>query len=101
VYFFGLAIMVELPEFYTDALITDKLKDEIFADNQELRYHNRGADIEWKSRSMGNKFMRILYRFHRAIYVSCFFYFSPMIFLILYRLMAVKPPEGVKVGDCH
>jgi len=75
IHFVALEIIVEIPHFYANALISDQLKVELFKENQHLHVHNKGSQIQWKDRSCYNKAGRIAYRFHRALYVSVIFYF--------------------------
>ena len=75
IYFVALVVIVEIPYFYTSALINDKLKDELQRENKHFKIFNRGAMISWKSRSLFNKLGRIIYRCHRAFYVAVIFYF--------------------------
>ena len=92
VYFVALAILVKIPHIYMDCLMDDKLKDKLFEDFTELQIVNPGRDMSWEKRSLFNKIGRVVYRAHRALYVSVIFYFQPFLLVIAYRFL-VKEGE--------
>lgn len=76
VHFVALEILVELPHFYSNSLVDDKLKERIFSKLHHLHIHNKSKDIDfWKDRSLLSKFSRVNYKIFRAFYVSVIFYF--------------------------
>ena len=75
IHFVALEVIIEIPHFYSSALIDDKLKDKIFSKIHHLHKHNKGREINfWKDRSLFNKWGRINYVVFRALYVSVIFY---------------------------
>ena len=63
IHFVALEIIVEIPHIYMGSLLDDHLKDRLFQENASLHVHHSGKDIEWSSRSLFNKMMRIVYKF--------------------------------------
>lgn len=85
-YFFGLAIIVELPKFFAKSLLEDKIAAIIFEKTKNIHLNKKGSSINfWTDRNLTNKIGRVIYRMNRAFYVSFIFYFQPYIVLFMYH----------------
>jgi len=85
IHFVALEVIIEIPHFYSSALIDDKLKDKVFSKTHHLHKHNKGKDINfWKDRSLFNKWGRLSYIVFRVIYVVLIFYLQPFFVVGLY-----------------
>lgn len=88
IHFVALEVIVEIPHLYMGSLIDDRLKARIFRNQKHLNVLNKGRDIDfWYDRSFMSKVARVLYKFHRALYVSVLFYFSPFIVIFVYSFI--------------
>ena len=77
-------VIPELPNFFINSLLDDRMIEKIFEFNV-VKIENRGRTINfWKDRSLINKVFRIWYRIFRLIYVSTIFYFQPFIVIFIY-----------------
>lgn len=74
IHFVALEVIVEIPHFYSEALVDDKIKDRIFSKTHHLHVHNRGRDMSMSKRSCCNAMGRMFYCCFRLIYVSVIFY---------------------------
>jgi hypothetical protein len=88
IHFVALEVIVEIPHMYMGSLIDDKLKQRIFKSQSHLQVSNKGRDINfWEDRSLLSKISRIIYKSHRALYVSVLFYFAPFIVIFVYSII--------------
>jgi len=68
-------VIIEIPHFYSNSLIDDKLKDKIFGAVHHIHKVNKGREINWwKDRNLINKWGRFTYCSFRVLYVSVIFY---------------------------
>ena len=88
-----LEIIIELPGWYMNSLVEDKLKARIFA-HHHLPVERKGSEIKWKDRSLMNKVFRLIYRLIRGIYCSVIFYFQPFFTLYIYQFLDPKQSGG-------
>ena len=85
IHFVALEVLVEIPHIYMNSLVEDQLRVRVFENNKHLHVTNRGKYIcFWNDRNLVSKIQRIVYRLHRALYVSIIFYFAPFICIIFY-----------------
>jgi hypothetical protein len=78
IHFVALKVIVEIPTLYAGTIQDDKMYQRVFKNQTTLIVTNKGAQM-WGSRNALSKIERIVYKFHRSIYVSVLFYFSPFL----------------------
>lgn len=75
IHFVALEVIIEIPHFYSESLLEDKIKERIFKKHHHLHVHNRGKDLHfWSKRSFFGKIGRLIYCSFRLLYVSLIFY---------------------------
>lgn len=92
IYLMAFKIITWVPKLYYESLLDDQLKDKLFESFNTLHIKTEGRNVQWNSRSSGNKLGRFLYKLLRALYVSIIFYFQPFILVFIYFLY-------IKQGD--
>ena len=88
IHFVALKVIVEIPTLYAGTIQDDKMYERIFKNQTTLSVTNQGARM-WSSRSLLSKIERMIYKFHRSIYVSVLFYFGP--FLVPFIQKDIEP----------
>lgn len=79
VHFMALEIIVELPKVYFKSFSHDNNVTQVL--DEHLIVTNKGSEMDFKKRDCLNKYLRILYKIFRGIYVSFVFYFIPFFVL--------------------
>jgi hypothetical protein len=92
IYLMAFKIITWVPKLYYESLLDDQLKDKLFESFNTLHILHLGKNVQWNSRSSGNKLGRFVYKLLRAVYVSVIFYFQPFILIFLYFIF-------IKQGD--
>jgi len=74
-FFVAFHVLIEIDHIYSEAL--SKNSGLLHVVHKPLKVINHKKDIAWKSRTRWNRFIRIIYKLLRYIYISFYYYFTP------------------------